>query len=285
MRSRVLFAVSIVSSIFATSAAFADEVVVGEPACEPACRAGYACVKGVCMSACNPPCGASDTCTPAGQCAQKQVTPPPPTYTPSDAPPSDPTRGDPTKKAGYQTHDGGYVRLALGGGGIFSTIKDTNDATVSAGAVALEIAFGGTPFPGFVVGGGIFGASTASQPSLSQGGKTVTIDRATVSMLGLFVDWYPNPKDGWHVQGAVGPTALQLTAQAGGNSLNGTGFGALVGGGYEWFVSEQWSIGILGRLQYASPSVSFSTGTTTLTSTKYESSTWAPALMFAATYH
>ena len=279
MRSRVLFAVTIVSSIFATSAAFADEVVVGEPACEPACRAGYACVKGVCMSACNPPCGASDTCTPAGQCVQKQVAPPPPSYAPSDAPRSDPTRGDPTKKAGYQTHDGGYIRLGIGGGGIFGNVKTpSSDTSVSAGGVALELAFGGTPFPGLAIGGGIYGLSTTGQASVSQNGQTATIDRATVSMLGLFVDWYPNPKDGWHIQGAVGPTAVRFSS---GNELSGTGFGAMFGGGYEWFVSEQWSLGILARVQYASPQLSFAS----TSATKLDSSTWSPALMFGATYH
>ncbi len=275
---RSLFAVSVAFGIFVSQSAFADEVSIGEPACEPTCRAGYACVKGVCMSACNPVCGANETCTATGQCAQKQAAPPPvapPSWEPAAG---DPTKGDPTKKPGYQTHDGGYVRLGIGGGGIFSTIKDTTDASVSAGGVALELAFGGTPFPGFVVGGGIYGVSTTAKPTLSQGGKTVEIDRATVSMLGLFVDWYPNPKDGWHVEGAVGPTAVSFT---GTNALSGTGFGAMLGGGYEWFVSDNWSLGILGRLQLATPSLAFSSAP----STPYKSTSWVPALMFGATYH
>lgn len=42
--------------------------------CLPACRAGYTCIEGKCVSACNPPCGADETCTAAGQCESK--TPP-----------------------------------------------------------------------------------------------------------------------------------------------------------------------------------------------------------------
>jgi hypothetical protein len=36
--------------------------------CIPACRAGFVCVKGQCVSACNPPCAPGQTCTPAGEC-------------------------------------------------------------------------------------------------------------------------------------------------------------------------------------------------------------------------
>lgn len=32
------------------------------PACEPECSPGYVCVRGACVSACNPPCGAGQRC-------------------------------------------------------------------------------------------------------------------------------------------------------------------------------------------------------------------------------
>ncbi|MDQ3037669.1 MAG: hypothetical protein M3Y87_35075, partial [Myxococcota bacterium] len=34
--------------------------------CEPACRSGFACVRGECVSACNPACGAGERCTDEG---------------------------------------------------------------------------------------------------------------------------------------------------------------------------------------------------------------------------
>lgn len=37
--------------------------------CFPACRAGYLCHQGQCISACNPVCEAGQVCTPEGQCA------------------------------------------------------------------------------------------------------------------------------------------------------------------------------------------------------------------------
>jgi len=65
----------------------ADVPVVDHPSeCAPACRSGYVCLEGTCVSACNPPCGAGETCTDAGECVAPpssqpspgQVSQPPP---------------------------------------------------------------------------------------------------------------------------------------------------------------------------------------------------------------
>jgi hypothetical protein len=54
-------------------------------ACFPACRAGFVCARGRCVSPCNPPCDAGDVCTAAGECvdaataaAAARAHPPPP---------------------------------------------------------------------------------------------------------------------------------------------------------------------------------------------------------------
>ncbi len=39
-----------------------------EASCEPACRDGFACVRGACVSACNPACAASERCTSDARC-------------------------------------------------------------------------------------------------------------------------------------------------------------------------------------------------------------------------
>jgi hypothetical protein len=41
--------------------------------CVPACRSGFTCIAGRCVSACNPPCEAGEFCTGDGQCRQKPV--------------------------------------------------------------------------------------------------------------------------------------------------------------------------------------------------------------------
>ncbi len=41
--------------------------------CAPACRDGFTCLAGECVSACNPPCGAGERCTGAGMCVDDAV--------------------------------------------------------------------------------------------------------------------------------------------------------------------------------------------------------------------
>jgi len=60
-------------------------------ACVPACRSGYMCYQGQCVSACNPPCAANERCTENAQCvlqAPAPVAPAPiaPVGVPSPAP-------------------------------------------------------------------------------------------------------------------------------------------------------------------------------------------------------
>ena len=43
---------------------------VQEPVCVPSCRAGYLCVRGTCVSQCNPPCPDGLECSPAGECVE-----------------------------------------------------------------------------------------------------------------------------------------------------------------------------------------------------------------------
>jgi hypothetical protein len=47
-------------------------------ACVPPCRAGYACVGGVCRSPCNPPCAGGEVCTKSGMCLPCDPPPEPP---------------------------------------------------------------------------------------------------------------------------------------------------------------------------------------------------------------
>ena len=45
-----------------------DAEPAATPECVPACRPGYACAKGKCVSACNPPCAQGEICTAALAC-------------------------------------------------------------------------------------------------------------------------------------------------------------------------------------------------------------------------
>ena len=60
-------------------------------ACFPACRYGFTCVKGACVSSCNPPCAANESCTPDGECVAKGGTTAVPAPVPTPAPAPAPT--------------------------------------------------------------------------------------------------------------------------------------------------------------------------------------------------
>jgi len=68
-------------------------------------------------------------------------------------------------------------------------------------------------------------------------------------MLGPFVDIYPSPTLGWHVQALVGYARLSPRNFYG--DTGSSGVGLMLGGGHDWRVSRHWSMGLLARLSYA----------------------------------
>ena len=54
--------------------------------------------------------------------------------------------------------------------------------------------------------------------------------------------------------------------------------GIVLGAGYEWWVEDQWSLGVLGRVQYAHLSWSGA-------GTEETDSVLAPGLLMSATFH
>ena len=92
-------------------------------------------------------------------------------------------------------------------------------------------------------------------PSVEFAGQSVSVDSARVqlSRLGPFVDFYPDPKGGLHLLGAVTLTAFSLTDTDTDETLaNARGPGFAAGVGYEWWIGEQWSAGVMARFIYAS---------------------------------
>lgn len=64
MRAPVLWIVWI-----AALGACGDNTTATAPSCVPECRAGFTCVSGSCVSACNPPCGRNERCSGSGAAA------------------------------------------------------------------------------------------------------------------------------------------------------------------------------------------------------------------------
>src|SRR5882724_13510148 len=152
------------------------------------------------------------------------------------------------------THDGFYFRGAAGLGYLHSSLSapGLQDASLSGLAIGFDAWFGGSPIPGLAIGGGITTFDVPS-PSLKSGGASGTYDgHAMLDIVGVFGDYYFDPTRGMHLEGLLGYGVLGLTDNNGNTSSNDpSGLALGVGFGNDWWVSDEWSIGVLGRLIYA----------------------------------
>jgi hypothetical protein len=162
-----------------------------------------------------------------------------------------PPRG---KNRGARVHDGFFARsdtsLAF-----YRAVISGPGASRRSGALGLGqgagLALGGTPAPGLVVGG--FAWATSIDPVFIEGGKTVSPDddsvKITLLRIGPFVDWYPDPRGGFHALAEAAFTA-EVESDVKGNPIEpaATGAALSVGAGYEWFIFDEFSMGFFGRL-------------------------------------
>ena len=173
------------------------------------------------------------------------------------------------------THDGFYLRYASGFGVYDEYAKSETDARYGGRvgvrargfAVGGEFALGGTPYPGLVVGGGIYevGVVTSSvttnqeDDSEIEVAEELEIESRDLTLFGLFADRYFVPTLGLHVQAALGiaqqiglslarPANDDLEEDDKKDVYDPWGPGLMLGVGYEMWLTEQWSIGVLARV-------------------------------------
>lgn len=179
-------------------------------------------------------------------------------------------------------HDGLYVRLGLGvpyGFGSAEPDGGGPKADISGVGVATELAIGGTLAPGLVLGAGAYNMILPS-PKYEFAGGEETLGAHHAGTLGPFVDYYVNPKEGFHVQAALLLSFLVVDEKDDFESESGGGFGAMVGAGYEFWIGDQWSVGPLFRFTYAKVKVEGSDS-----EAKFDVTLMAPALLASFTYH
>ncbi|MFZ5444111.1 MAG: hypothetical protein ACOZQL_29210 [Myxococcota bacterium] len=132
------------------------------PECVPACRSGYFCHEGQCLSRCNPPCPQGTTCLDTGECSAPVVAPAPASVAPQAPayvapPPAAPSVAPVGQRVnhGWATGAGvlGVVSAALITGFTAVTIAfNGNDIAKYSGAVTLLYA--GISIPIVAVGAG-----------------------------------------------------------------------------------------------------------------------------------
>lgn len=164
-----------------------------------------------------------------------------------------------------------YLRFAAGFGGYTEFMRSDDspryDGRILGQTVGIaslsELALGGSLAPGFVLGGGIYGAellaSTFRVDDQSSSLPPTELDPALRSLLliGPFIDWYFNRGNSdLHWQAALGFAGLVRSPDFGTerqmrNAYVAYGLGLMIGAGKEWHLSGDWSLGLLGRVMLA----------------------------------
>lgn len=178
--------------------------------------------------------------------------PPPPVPAPPPAWATRATSSPCAQPEDAYRHDGFYLRvlnetqyLAFVGSG-----PDGRASVKGLGAGGL-LALGGTPLPGLVVAGTL-GSSTLRGKFVGRPqGEEENASMARAE-LGVLVDWYPQPNDGWHIGAALGFAGITLTDSSLSDAV-GVAFSAKVLGGYDWWIGPQWALGLAAVLA-ATPS-------------------------------
>jgi hypothetical protein len=216
---------------------------------------------------------------------------PPPGYPPPGYPPP-PGYGAPAYPApppahapGFQLHDGVYTRLTLGGGYTrMSASASGSDIVVSGGSVGLGVAVGGAITEHLVIYGA-FAFTTIGSPTVSVDG--MSSDNGGVSAdsvgFGAGVAYYLEPAN-VYLAGTLLANEIEID-DSNGNTLGktklGVGVEALIG--KEWWVSDNWGLGVAGQFLWASMKDNDDGGLTggvtpTWTSTSF-------SVLFSATYN
>ncbi|MFO0659823.1 MAG: hypothetical protein U0165_08340 [Polyangiaceae bacterium] len=142
-----------------------------------------------------------------------------------------------------------YFRGALGLGYFLTSEKVTGSTTLpdvkgtfSKAAIGLDLALGYHVAKGYAVGGEVRLVSM-SNPNATVGGVDVkTSGSVTNFFIGPFVDWFPNQGGGLHLGGALGIATLSHSNTSRGPKSQG-GFGAVIGGGYDFYLAPGWAVG------------------------------------------
>jgi len=213
----------------------------------------------------------------------------------------------PENAPGVNTHDGFYLRVGSGFGVYDEFAQSETDARYGGRvgvrargfAVASEFALGGTPYPGLVLGGGIYGVgvitssvtSNQADDSEIEVAEELEIESRDLTIFGVFADRYFVPTLGLHVQAAVGiaqqirlslarPPNDDLEDDDKEDVYDPFGPGLMLGIGYEMWLTEQWSIGVLARV---AATVMFSKDANHV---KWMHYAWSwPSFLMTVTYH
>jgi hypothetical protein len=173
--------------------------------------------------------------------------PPPPPAQPAAVrvytPPPNAEASPRATSATAYNHDGFYIRWSVSSPQYwsFDAKGPQGSETFNGLGAGSMLAIGGTPAKGLVIGGAFTGGGMSKHWSgISAEGDDIQL---TFGQVGLLVDWFPDPHDGWHVGGVVG-LGVTILKDDDDDSFTGTSASAAILGGYDFWIGPQWALGI-----------------------------------------
>jgi hypothetical protein len=212
----------------------------------PPCRSGYTCIAGQCLSPCNPPCAYGEQCR-GGECIALGR-PAPALYAPPAYAPHAP-RVDP----GIERHDGLMLRFTLGiGYASTRAVEATNNGdelTIRGVDSSFSFDVGGVISDNLVLHLRL-AALQIVDPSFSLNGQRATASEdisLTSVLIGPGLTYYFMPSN-VYLTGALGVSRLDAEIGRTDSTTTDFGFGANADIGKEWWVSDNWGLGVAARL-------------------------------------
>lgn len=153
-----------------------------------------------------------------------------------------------------EAHDGFMLRLAAGFGYGSGTeeVPVLGDVELSGGAGFFSLDIGGALVDNLVLHGRLSSLLLASPTVYVQDQEFDTPDDASLSfaLLGVGLTYYLMPANVYFT-GVVGVARASADDGTGDPSTTKAGFGLQGDIGKEWWVSDNWGLGVAGRLMYA----------------------------------
>jgi len=179
----------------------------------------------------------------------------------------------------FHRHQGMFMRLDAGGGYLkASTTLSGSDASLAGPAGSFGFSLGTNVIEDLSLFGHL-GMSIVTNPKVTMSGSSSTGGDNSVNFvaLGGGASYYFMPYN-FYVSGMVMMTRLTATLNGTDASTN-AGIGAKVAIGKEWWVGDQWGIGVAGQFSFGSnPDQGSGSNVPTWT-------TITPALAFSATFN
>jgi hypothetical protein len=183
-------------------------------------------------------------------------------------------------QAPVNIHDGFYLRLHLGFG--FTSVTGTDSTgsqlVLSGASGSLGMAIGAALGSNLIIFGNFFGTSI-TDPDVKIDGVSQGTGKGSATMVGFGVGlaYYVVPSN-VYLSAAVGTTQFSVSNSNGATGYKSDfGIGLQTMLGKEWWISDDWGIGVAGELLLASMKDQTDTSTTWTTA--------AFSLLFSATYN